>query len=83
MGRLKELVTDKAITIAEVMGVSMDEAIDLVRSHPDPIGASAQKIINDLESLDLRDTPPELGMASDYEDVDDGTQEVLKHILEA
>jgi len=31
--------------------------------------------------LDYADTPPEMGMASDYEDTDDGTQEVLKHIV--
>jgi hypothetical protein len=31
--------------------------------------------------MDYSDTPPELGMAGDYEDTDDGTQEVLKHIV--
>jgi hypothetical protein len=31
--------------------------------------------------LDYSDTPPELGMAGDYEDHDAETMEVLKHIV--
>jgi hypothetical protein len=34
-----------------------------------------------MEGVDYADTPPELGMAGDYEDHDAETGEVLKHIV--
>jgi hypothetical protein len=35
----------------------------------------------DRERIDYSDTPPEMGMAGDYEDHDAETAEVLKHIV--
>jgi hypothetical protein len=36
---------------------------------------------NYMEMIDYSDTPPEMGMAGDYEDHDAETQNVLKHIV--
>ena len=61
-------VKEQATQQAEELALEMNISLD-----------DAMNIV--MGRLDYADTPPGFGMASDYEDTDDGTQEVLKHIV--
>ena len=61
-------VKEQATQQAEELALEMNISLD-----------DAMSVV--MGRLDYADTPPEMGMASDYEDADDGTRDVLKHIV--
>jgi hypothetical protein len=74
MGKVKEEVTAKAEALMIITGASLEEATQQVMDR-------MEDLYSDMERIDYSDTPPEMGMAGDYEDHDAETAEVLKHIV--
>jgi hypothetical protein len=72
MGKVKEHATQQAEELALELNISLDDAMNISLDD-------AMNIV--MGRLDYADTPPEFGMAGDYEDHDAETDEVLKHIV--
>jgi hypothetical protein len=83
MGKIKALFMKKIEEFANAVNISMEEAQSFAMDHPlnMPVELLVIEYVEHVESPDYSDTPPELGMAGDYEDHDAETDEVLKHIV--